>query len=334
MSQPKNPLQTFEPNLEGRDFAIGDLHGSYGVFRNLLTNLNFDPAVDRIFSVGDLVDRGPNSKKCLDLIYEPWFHTVKANHEDLMIECFKGGYMGRWWYRNGGDWGMEAVNDYEAHKRDKGHVIQDENLEIIDTLPLLEELPYLMTVKMKSGKKYHFLHAELPQSCGVITDEMMADPETVQRLATTTAGDGDAFLWNRAIYMFLYSKNLTNREMTISGLWANRRVLGVFNDDLSHIISGHSIMQKPTTVAGQTNIDTGAYQSIYVPAPPYSTEVRTPPTWAGLTCIELENWKFYKATETTFEEVEPIVFTKEEILAYAPTLAEQTDDDRFSNYDF
>ena len=40
-----NPIKTFQPNLVGRDFVIGDLHGAYAVFENLLKNINFDTKV-------------------------------------------------------------------------------------------------------------------------------------------------------------------------------------------------------------------------------------------------------------------------------------------------
>jgi Calcineurin-like phosphoesterase len=107
----KNPIKTFEPNTVGRDFVIGDLHGSYTAFENLLEKLYFDETKDRMFSVGDLCDRGPNSLACLGLLHEPWFHAVLSNHEQMMLEKFRGGYMGEYWFQNGGHWGMEAWND-------------------------------------------------------------------------------------------------------------------------------------------------------------------------------------------------------------------------------
>ena len=87
----KNPLKTFEANTSGRDFVVGDLHGSYSAFQNLLKGLDFDKTVDRMFSVGDLVDRGPDSVSCLSLIQEPWFNAVLANHEVAMISHSKEG---------------------------------------------------------------------------------------------------------------------------------------------------------------------------------------------------------------------------------------------------
>lgn len=46
-------------------WAIGDLHGCHDAFRRLLEAIGFDPARDRLWLVGDLVNRGPESLACL-----------------------------------------------------------------------------------------------------------------------------------------------------------------------------------------------------------------------------------------------------------------------------
>lgn len=310
----KTPLKTLEPNLHGRDYVIGDLHGSYSAFTNLLRNIKFDESVDRIISVGDLVDRGPNSLQCLQLLRKPWFHAVFANHEQMMVDKFNGGWSGAYWYRNGGQWGMEAYNDYKAvyAEQDQNRIPTDASYELFSLLPLTEELPFLITVATKSGKKFHILHAELPPTRLQITDDMLGDPKQVYLLATTQSGDGDAFLWSRAIYGEFYAKNLDDRNDIIADINSNR-FIDMYNDDLSHIISGHTIMQRPTTILGQTNIDTGAYSSYYVPAEPYGPASRPPPAWAALTCVELDTWTFYKVTDVTFETVLPYVITEEDL---------------------
>lgn len=78
---------TLPRNVAGRDFVVGDLHGHRAVFEQELVRLNFDPAVDRVFSVGDLVDRGPDSLGTLALLEQPWFHAVLGNHDLMLLEA-------------------------------------------------------------------------------------------------------------------------------------------------------------------------------------------------------------------------------------------------------
>uniref|UniRef100_UPI003342B519 metallophosphoesterase n=1 Tax=Castellaniella defragrans TaxID=75697 RepID=UPI003342B519 len=101
-------IQRFERNKVGRDFAVGDIHGHFTRLNAALDAVGFDPAKgDRLFSVGDLVDRGPECEKAIDWLAEPWFHAVRGNHEDIAIRYAKGNPVDRAIYsRNGGDWFM------------------------------------------------------------------------------------------------------------------------------------------------------------------------------------------------------------------------------------
>lgn len=77
-------VQHFEPNPHGRDLVVGDIHGCMEQFECVLARANFDFQRDRLFSVGDLVDRGDHSARALRLLAEPWFHVVIGNHEAML----------------------------------------------------------------------------------------------------------------------------------------------------------------------------------------------------------------------------------------------------------
>jgi serine/threonine protein phosphatase 1 len=72
-------------NTRGRDFIVGDVHGYFDELRNALLAIEFDVYKDRLFSVGDLVDRGHKSINATDWLSQPWFHAVRGNHEDFAI---------------------------------------------------------------------------------------------------------------------------------------------------------------------------------------------------------------------------------------------------------
>lgn len=74
-------VRRVEANLQGRDWAVGDIHGCFSLLQQGLDALGFDPATDRLFSVGDLVDRGPESAQVCDWLDQAWFFAIVGNHE-------------------------------------------------------------------------------------------------------------------------------------------------------------------------------------------------------------------------------------------------------------
>ena len=82
-------IKHFERNLQGNDYAVGDIHGMFTVLEKNLEVINFNPSVDRLFSVGDLVDRGPESNEVLDWLAKPWSHSVLGNHEQMIIDAYR-----------------------------------------------------------------------------------------------------------------------------------------------------------------------------------------------------------------------------------------------------
>lgn len=68
-------------NEKGRDFVVGDLHGCFDELLCLMQMVRFNPAVDRIFAVGDLTHRGFKNIECLQLLHQEWFFSVLGNHD-------------------------------------------------------------------------------------------------------------------------------------------------------------------------------------------------------------------------------------------------------------
>jgi serine/threonine protein phosphatase 1 len=105
-------FQQVERNTAGRDFAVGDIHGHFTRLQEALDRVGFDTAVDRLFSVGDLVDRGPESKRSLDWLAKPWFYAVQGNHEALAIQHVQHQNLDYQMYRaSGGTWFLKLGAD-------------------------------------------------------------------------------------------------------------------------------------------------------------------------------------------------------------------------------
>lgn len=68
-------------NVLGRDFIVGDIHGAYDLVIDAMRAVRFDRARDRILSVGDLVDRGVGSGRCLGFLAQPYVYAVRGNHD-------------------------------------------------------------------------------------------------------------------------------------------------------------------------------------------------------------------------------------------------------------
>jgi serine/threonine protein phosphatase 1 len=95
---------TFGPNPDGRDFVVGDIHGCFSLLERALAAIEFDPERDRLFSVGDLVDRGPESERVLEFLAKPWFHAVRGNHEFLAMAFAIGTLNASDYSEHGGAW--------------------------------------------------------------------------------------------------------------------------------------------------------------------------------------------------------------------------------------
>ncbi|UBU63650.1 metallophosphoesterase [Acidithiobacillus ferrooxidans] len=144
-----NPLVIHHAsNPDGRDFVVGDLHGCRAMLDTMMTHVGFDPAKDRLFSVGDLVDRGPDSVGCLELLLEPWFFPVLGNHDAMLLA---------YWSTGSG----ERQNIYrDAFQYNGGTIWAYPVRDLADQfVPLLENLPFVRVVG-DGEHRFQVLHAE------------------------------------------------------------------------------------------------------------------------------------------------------------------------------
>lgn len=117
-------IKSFGENKVGRDFFTTDIHGSFDLLHEQMRLNAFDTTKDRLFVGGDMCDRGLYSHTVLDYIYEPWLHSIRANHEEMLIQAYEDKLLGqaaRMLYSNGGEWYWDCSPEkqkaiYEAFK--------------------------------------------------------------------------------------------------------------------------------------------------------------------------------------------------------------------------
>lgn len=83
-------------------YAIGDIHGGKRTFQALLSRLPLRKG-DRLYLLGDYIDRGPDSRGVLDIIISLMnagydVRPLMGNHEDMLLRTISGDHDA--WSRN------------------------------------------------------------------------------------------------------------------------------------------------------------------------------------------------------------------------------------------
>lgn len=235
-------------NTRGRDLVVGDIHGHYDDFRRLLDEAEFDPAVDRVISTGDLVDRGPDSMKCLALLKRPWFYSVAGNHELLLIEHIQG------LLETGTSQVMACCSLLERMLNEHGNgaswlvrsfLLQPAAEYWNEAIELIERLPNLIVVGTGNAR-FHVVHADLFLGETIFDDKTIDSferyaergeikPETLKELAQQIS-------WNRGL------ANLASHGVPLDSM----------HEGLSITFCGHNIVQKPFLAMSHYHLDTGS----------------------------------------------------------------------------
>ena len=208
-----------------KDYIVGDLHGSYRLLMDLLEHVEFDPARDTLYSVGDLTDRGPESLACLKLLREPWFKAVLSNHEQMFLHAHTGGPMGVFWRKNGGGWSLQGNTDL---------------IDLVDNLPVILETD-----------DFFVIHADV-SSDEPITDASIKDFDNLMH----EQWDGPAVLWGRDTWEPFYGRELPAPDLahfieTKRKHWSQVRT----------VYCGHTPVRQPLKLGSLHNLDTMAYKA-------------------------------------------------------------------------
>lgn len=125
---------------DNRLILIGDVHGHYEGLCRLL-DLISPTADDRLYFLGDLVDRGPSSASVVELVRQCRYGALRGNHEDMMLLTFEGKQINPArlfvWSNSGGD---ETLASYTSTD------LLWEHLDWLHTVPLYEDLGDVLIV--------------------------------------------------------------------------------------------------------------------------------------------------------------------------------------------
>lgn len=143
MGQPDNIYQRIAATNWRHVWVVGDLHGCFSLLMAKLRQCHFDPWQDLLVSVGDVIDRGPDSLRCLRLMRKSWIVAVRGNHEQIALDALATGEQLSW-FMNGGAWFAHA--DQPAARL---------------ALEACRKLPWILELRCRSG--IHVVaHADYP----------------------------------------------------------------------------------------------------------------------------------------------------------------------------
>lgn len=102
-----------------RILAISDIHGELELLDELLRQVEYDAAEDKLILLGDYVDRGPNSKGVLERVIElkkQGATVLRGNHDQMMLDAANGKPGAKEiWARNGG---LPTLQSYDPSIKD------------------------------------------------------------------------------------------------------------------------------------------------------------------------------------------------------------------------
>ncbi len=120
--------------MTGRTIIIGDIHGCHAEFSALLKRLA-PTSDDRVVLLGDLVNRGPDTLRVLDIAREIQATILLGNHELRLLEHRRSGFKSK-------------LKETDAATL---AVLRPPDWDLLESLPLTLHLPEINVVCVHGG---------------------------------------------------------------------------------------------------------------------------------------------------------------------------------------
>lgn len=228
-------------NKVGRDFVIGDIHAHKKKFLRALASVNFDESKDRLFAIGDLIDRGRQPLFILNLLYEKdWFFSIIGNHEQQIFNRFEFPIT-KPMYTSSVKTQLDAV---KLHNFNGGKWFSKLRESAQNNIyELLKQQPYAMTLETEQGN-IGLVHAEVP-------DSLESWTEMLGRLEKDDKKIIEDMIWGRDAIAEFYDYHRHRK-------WGNEApVADRWIQDIELTVHGHTGVIEPQVHGNQLWIDTG-----------------------------------------------------------------------------
>jgi len=144
--------------MNPRIIAIGDIHGCHEEFAELLTLIN-PTSDDRLILVGDLVNRGPDSCKVIDLARQHRAISILGNHERRLLRAYR----------------RRDPSPLRSTDRETFRSLRSQDWEYLQAMPLFHEEPSVEALFVHGGfipdKPWRDQSPEVLTNIQVIDDE-------------------------------------------------------------------------------------------------------------------------------------------------------------------
>ncbi len=157
-------------------YAIGDIQGCYSSFCRLLEKIKFDPGADRLWLVGDLVNRGGKSLQVLRMVYElrDSVTCVLGNHDLHLLAARE--------VQNGKHKNAEFVKIFRA-------VDSDELLEWLRSRPLIAVDEVTRLIMVHAGIAPGWTFKKTLQLAGKVSKRLVGKAKPCRRFFTNMYGN-------------------------------------------------------------------------------------------------------------------------------------------------
>jgi serine/threonine protein phosphatase 1 len=116
-------------------YVIADIHGRYDLLSEALTQITARPGGGIVVTIGDYVDKGPQSREVIDRllpgIAEGWkLVALKGNHDAMMVEALRDRARMAAWLAKGGDAALKSYGGDPA-------AVPQSHIDWLDRLQLM-----------------------------------------------------------------------------------------------------------------------------------------------------------------------------------------------------